>query len=140
MYYGSVDSELVVYAARLVRVIRRLEDADSPATLRLLSQLDELGAATVTELARADRTSQPTMSAAVKAMESRGLVRRVAHDTDARSSYVELTEAGREELAGARHRHARLLEQLVARHGVDPAEVDRAVALLRTLTAPVEEE
>ena len=55
-----VSSELVTYAARLVRVVGRQASGDSAASLRLLSQLDELGPSTVTDLAKADRTSQPT--------------------------------------------------------------------------------
>ena len=38
-----VSSQLVTYAARLVRVVGRQASGDSPASLRLLSQLDELG-------------------------------------------------------------------------------------------------
>src|SRR5690242_3436775 len=104
MYDGSMDnglpddtvvsSELVTYAARLVRVVGRQAAGDSAAALRLLSQLDELGPSTVTDLAKADRTSQPTVSAALRALEDSGLVARQAHPADARSTLVSLTDEG----------------------------------------------
>ncbi|MDX6324206.1 MAG: hypothetical protein QOK15_560 [Nocardioidaceae bacterium] len=129
-------AELVMYAARLVRVIGRAAALDSPVTLRLLSQLDELGPVSITELARADRTTQPTISTAVRALEQRGLVTRTANEQDARSSTLALTVAGREELAAARERHAEVLADLVATHGVEPAALQNAVDVLRRLTTP----
>jgi DNA-binding MarR family transcriptional regulator len=137
--HGTPSSQLLTHAARLVRVVTRAAASDSPAILRLLSQLDELGPLTVTDLARADRTSQPTTSAAVKAMEEKGLVTRVAHQADARSTLVTLAEPGREELRAARLRHAAVLDELVARHGVSRADLETAVTVLRTLTAPTTE-
>ena len=134
--HGSLSSQLVTHAARLVRVVTRAAASESPASLRLLSQLDELGPLTVTDLARADRTAQPTTSAAVKAMEERGLVTRAANRTDARSTLVTLTPSGRAELATARARNAAVLDELVARRGVSPEDLETAVAVLRTLTAP----
>src|SRR5438309_1202003 len=112
-------AELVMYAARLVRVIGRAAAVDSPVaqtavTLRLLSQLDELGPVSITELARADRTTQPTISNAVRALEDRGLVTRTANAQDARSSTLALTDAGRDELAAVRARHAEIVAHLVA--------------------------
>jgi DNA-binding MarR family transcriptional regulator len=137
--HDNLSSQLVTHAARLVRVVTRAAASDSPAMLRLLSQLDELGPLTVTGLARADRTSQPTTSAAVKAMEERGFVTRVAHEADARSTLVTLADAGREELRAARVRHAAVLDELIARHGVSRADLETAVTVLRTLTAPATE-
>ena len=58
------SSELVVYAARLVRAVRRR--VGHPSGIRILSLLDELGPQGVTALAEADRSSQPTMSGAVR--------------------------------------------------------------------------
>jgi DNA-binding MarR family transcriptional regulator len=125
-----------MYAARLVRVIGRAADVDSPVTLRLLSQLDELGPVSITELARADRTTQPTISTAVRSLEDRGLVTRVVNAQDARSSSLLLTEAGRAELASVRARHGEIFADLVERHGIEPAALQSAVDVLRTLTTP----
>ena len=132
----ATGSELVTYAARLVRVVTRSSADDSPAGTRLLSQLDELGPVSVGDLARADRTSQPTVSAAVGQLEERGLVTRLAHPTDARSTLVTLTDGGRTALTRARRRNGEVLDRLCERHGISPEAVADAVAVLRTLTTP----
>ncbi len=129
-----VSSELVTYAARLIRVVGRQVSSDSPAALRLLAQLDELGPSTVTDLARADRTAQPTVSAALRSLEDQDLVARQAHPADARSTLVSLTDQGRRALASARDRYGEVLDGLIDERGVDRAEVARAIDVLRTLT------
>jgi DNA-binding MarR family transcriptional regulator len=130
----ALGSELVVHAARLVRVVARATSAEAPAGLRLLSQLDELGPVTVTALARADRSSQPTTSAAVVGLEQRGLVTRAPHPSDARSQVLDLTSAGRTALEEARRRHGRALADLVGRAGLAESDLRQAVDLLRRLT------
>jgi DNA-binding MarR family transcriptional regulator len=132
----SPSSELLTYSARLVRLVARAAASDSPASLRLLSQLDELGELTITELARADRTSQPTVSTGVRALEEKGWVQRVGNPGDARSTLLALTDAGRTELAAARHRHGLIVDELADQHGVDAAAIRDAVVVLRTLTNP----
>jgi DNA-binding MarR family transcriptional regulator len=129
-----VTSELVTYAARLVRVVGRQASSDSPAALRLLSQLDELGPSTVTDLAKADRTAQPTVSAAVRSLEDAGLVSREAHPEDARSTLVSLTAEGLRALGAARIRYGEVLDTLIDERGVDRDEVVRAIQVLRSLT------
>lgn len=138
MYSGWVitsppSAELVTYAARLVRVVRRTAAKDSTASLRILSQLDELGAVTVTELARADRSTQPTISAGVRGLEEKGWVNRVSNPDDARSTLLELSDSGRAELRAARRRHGTVVDDLAARHGVDPEAIAQAVETLRKL-------
>src|SRR4051794_35882748 len=127
-------AELVTYAARLVRVVSRAAASDSAASLRLLSQLDELGEITVTDLARADRTSQPTTSAGVRGLEDKGWVRRIANPSDARSTLLALTDTGRAELAAARQRHGAIVDELAEQRRVDPSAIADAVAVLRALT------
>jgi DNA-binding MarR family transcriptional regulator len=136
----QLGSDLVVHAARLVRVVARATASEAPAGLRLLSQLDELGPVTVTELARADRSSQPTTSAAVSGLEQRALIGRVPHPTDARSHRVELTAHGRAVLAQARERHGRILADQMTRRSLDPSDLERAVDLLRRLTTTPDEQ
>ena len=125
-------SELVTYAARLVRVVSRA--SDNPASLRLLAQLEELGPITVTELARADRTAQPTTSATLRGLEERGFVAREPHPDDGRSSVVTLTAAGRSELAAARDVNGKVVTDLLQEHGVPDDDVRTAVRVLKTLT------
>jgi DNA-binding MarR family transcriptional regulator len=124
-----------MYAARLVRAVRRV--VDSPAGVRVLSLLDELGPQGVSALAAADRCSQPTMTGTINGLVERGLVLKSAHPDDARSTVVTLTRAGRAELARIRRDNGHVVaERLAARHH-SPEEVAQAVALLRDLLDPL---
>lgn len=128
----DLASDLVTYAARLVRAVRRT--AELPAGLRLLSILDELGPSTVTALAAADRTSQPTTTAAVRDLAQRGLVEKQPHPEDARSSLVVLTDTGRDELARVRRRNGEAVAARLDAHPTHTAEdLATAVAVLRDL-------
>jgi len=123
-------SDLVVYAARLVRAVRR--ELELPAGTRVISLLDEHGPLGITHLAAADRCSQPTMSALVTQLVERGWVTKTPHPDDARATLVTLTAAGRAELAGVRRRHGERIAALVADHPTLTTEdLATAVAVLR---------
>jgi DNA-binding MarR family transcriptional regulator len=125
-----LGSELVVQSARLVRAVRRA--LEQPTGVRALSLLDEQGPSTVTQLAHADRCSQPTMTGTVNALVEHGWARRTPHPDDARSSLVELTDAGREVLARTRRGHGETVAARLARTDrFGPAELATAVAVLR---------
>jgi DNA-binding MarR family transcriptional regulator len=131
----DLSAELVLNAGRFVRAVTRRTSTDVPtATLRLLSQLDELGPITIGALARADRCSQPTMSAAVQNLCDRGWGAKTPNPADARSSLVELTDAGKAVLQQARRERA---EVVAARLRLDPHhnedDLATAVAVLRGL-------
>jgi len=123
------SGELVVYAARLVRAIRRR--VGHPAGIRILALLDELGPQGVTALAEVDRSSQPTVSGAVRQLEDQGLVAKEVDPTDARRSVVHLTVEGRQRLADARRDNGAAVAERLARTGHTAAEVAAAVAVLR---------
>ncbi|MFT4008928.1 MAG: MarR family transcriptional regulator [Nocardioidaceae bacterium] len=125
-------SELVTYTARLHRAIRRGSDVEAPPTLvRVLSILDELGPSTVTAIAAADLTSQPTATTTVNALVERGWVEKRDHPDDARACLVSMTQAGRDTLTGTRRTHGELLASRLAPYTSD--DVARAVALIRHL-------
>jgi DNA-binding MarR family transcriptional regulator len=131
----ELSAELVLYTGRFVRAVTRRTSTDVPtASLRLLSQVDELGPITLSALARADRCSQPTMSAGVQALCDRGWAVKRPNPADARSSLVSLTEAGRTVLTEARRERAQVV---AARLRSDPqhseSELATAVAVLRGL-------
>ena len=126
----DLASDLVVHAARLVRAVRR--ELELPAGTRVISLLDEHGPLGITQLAAADRCSQPTMSALVAQLVERGWVTKAPHPDDARSSLVSLTGAGRAELAVVRRRHGERIAALVAEHPtLTPEDLATAVAVLR---------
>jgi DNA-binding MarR family transcriptional regulator len=127
------SGELVVYAARLVRAIRRR--VGHPAGVRILALLDELGPQGVTALAEVDRSSQPTVSGAVRQLETQGLVAKEADPTDARRSLVRLTVEGRQKLLEARRDNGAVVAERLALTGHTADEVAAAVAVLRDVMA-----
>ena len=126
----QAGTEIVMYAARLIRQIRR--DLDVPAYIRVLSLLDELGATGISQLAAADNCAQPTMSTQVRALEADGYVSRAPHPDDARSSLISLTAAGQAELARMRGRLGAVAAARLAT--CSEADVATAIQVLRTLT------
>jgi DNA-binding MarR family transcriptional regulator len=126
---------LVTCSARLVRAVSRETSHEVPAaTLRLLSQLEELGPVGVSQLAVADRCSQPTMSAAVKNLIDKGWARKEANPHDARGCLVTLTPEGVAVLHGARRRSAAVVaERLAADPRHTEAELATAVTLIQHL-------
>lgn len=127
------SSELVVQAARLVRAVRRR--VGQPAGIRILALLEELGSLGVTALAEADRSSQPTVSGAVRQLEQEGWVAKKADPADARRALVELTPKGRQRLMDARRDNGRAVAERLARTGHSADDVARAVAVLRDVMA-----
>jgi DNA-binding MarR family transcriptional regulator len=104
------------------------------ATLRLLSQVEELGPITIGHLADADRCSQPTMSSAVQNLVDKGWAAKQPNPADARSSLVHLTDAGREVLGSTRRKNAEVVAvRLAADPQHDVQDLETAVALLRGL-------
>ncbi|WP_083751194.1 MarR family winged helix-turn-helix transcriptional regulator [Kribbella sp. ALI-6-A] len=99
---SQLGVDAVVAAARFTRLASRDVSALPHAAMRLLGRLDELGPTRISELAKADRCSQPTMSTLVQRQEDSGLVRREADPADSRASLISLTDAGRAELDRAR--------------------------------------
>lgn len=128
-------ASLVMYAARLNRAVVRDTATDVPAaTLRLLSQLDELAPIGVSQLAKADSCSQPTMSCAVRHLVDKGWAAKTPNPRDARGSLVHLTDAGVRVLDQARRGNGgAIADRLDADpcHGL--ADIEAAVVLLRHL-------
>ena len=132
---------LVMYSARLGRALSRLTMDDVPAaTLRLLSQIDELEPVGISQLARADRCSQPTMSGAVQGLVDKAWVSKTPNPDDARSSLVRLTPGGAAVLRNARRRIGGVIAERLAAdpcHGI--ADVEAAVSLLQHILRTNEE-
>lgn len=138
----DLSAELMLHTGRLVRAVSRETSraegsvaAEVPAaSLRLLSQVEELAPVTIGALAAADRCSQPTMSAGVGTLCDRGWAIKRPNPQDARSSLVSLTEAGRTVLSEARReRAASVAARLRADPHHDERELATAVAVLRGL-------
>lgn len=134
----QLSNDLVVLAARLVREVRREVDLP-PASVRVLSLLDEHGASTVSALSAADRCSQPTMTGLVNGLVDRGWVQRSPHPADARATLIDLSPTGRDQLAAVRRHNAALVARRIAASGRTPEQIEAdlhtAVAVLADLLA-----
>jgi DNA-binding MarR family transcriptional regulator len=126
--------DMVVASARVTRMASRDVSALPHAAMRLLGRLDELGPTRISELAKADRCSQPTMSNLVQRQEEQGWVRREADPADSRASLISLTEAGYGELQRARQEAgaaiAARLRQLPA---TDLSTLEASVAVMHKI-------
>jgi DNA-binding MarR family transcriptional regulator len=127
----ELGSDLTLYAARLVRLLRR--ERPQPVGMRVLSVLDEVGPLGVTQLATIDQCSQPTMSGPGNGLVERGWVPKRPDPADARSSRVDLTDAGRRVLAQTRRSNGSLVAERLAASGLPDHDLATAVAVLRTI-------
>jgi DNA-binding MarR family transcriptional regulator len=126
--------DMVVAATRLSRLATRNVNALPHAAMRVLGRIDELGQARISELAKADRCSQPTMSNLVQRLEGEGLVRRAADPADSRASLISLTDAGLAELRGARRQAGEALSAYLAQlSATDLTTLKASVAVIHKL-------
>ena len=138
---SPLGDELLGVVARLNRWASRRADFDvPPAQARLLAQIDELGPARIGDLALADHTSQPTMSAQVGRLEERGWVRRSGDPADARVSLIALSPNGARALASVRRARSAVIAPVVERlSAADRQRLADAVAVLRDVLAAADE-
>ena len=127
----QLGSELTLYAARLVRLLRR--ELPQPVGMRVLSILDESGPLGVTQLAVIDQCSQPTMSGTIQGLVERGWVSKEPDPADARSTLVSLTPEGRSTLTRARAANGAAIAERLAAAGVPAGDLATAVTVLRTV-------
>jgi DNA-binding MarR family transcriptional regulator len=136
---SALAADLVTQAARLVRAIRRRHELS--AGVRVLSVLDEQGPLTVTQLAAAYSSSQPTMTGLVNQLLAQGWATKVPHPTDTRAALVTPTTAGIAELARVRRATGETVAALIARHPtLTIDELQTAVTVLRALLADPSED
>ena len=93
------DLDVSDFAQTLGRLVRHMRAAAAQHELSLtesavLARLGRDGPATTAELARAEGMRPQSMSAAVAALEERGLVERKPHPSDGRQVNIALTEKG----------------------------------------------
>ncbi|TCC64725.1 MarR family transcriptional regulator [Kribbella pittospori] len=135
MYREGSGMELLVVLEQLVQLIRPVGGLSSAAS-STLSRLGRSGPQRMTELAQAQRISQPGMTQLVGRMEREGLVRRTTSTSDRRGVLVEATEAGLDLWARMRAERADVLQELIDR--LDPQDQTTISAALPVLTQLVE--
>lgn len=130
---APVGAELLDRIVRLNRWVTHHTTWTVPlAQARVLSQVDELGPARVSDLARAEHCSQPTMTLLVQRLQEQQLVAREPDPDDARATRIFLTSQGRRVLADLRRERALVVESLIAE--LKPAQRQGLRAALQALT------
>lgn len=99
----ALGEDLITTSARVVRWVPKSTTFTlSLAAARILARLSDHGPTRISELAIAERCSQPTITNHVKRLEAARLVARSADVRDARAWMIELTPAGRDQLRSLR--------------------------------------
>jgi DNA-binding MarR family transcriptional regulator len=123
-------SDLTVAVGQL---LRRLRSETNPSELNLsqlsvLSRLDQFGAMTTADLARAEAMKPQSMGTILASLEQEGLVHRQPHPTDGRQILFALTDAGSEV---RRQRGAAKREWLLAAMAkLEPAELQAVISAI----------
>jgi DNA-binding MarR family transcriptional regulator len=136
------DLDVNDFAQTIGRLVRHMRAAAAQHELSLteiavLGRLGRHGPATTAELARAEGMRPQSMSAAVAALEERGLVERKPHATDGRQMNIALTEKGAAVRNSAKDLKRAWLAQATA--GLDDEErqaLARAGDILKRLLTP----
>jgi DNA-binding MarR family transcriptional regulator len=126
-------------AIHLLRRIRRGDEEVGLSAPRLsaLSVIVYRGPLSLTELAKAESVTAPTMTRLVHALVQAGLVEKKNDARDNRVVLLRVTTAGRKTLDAARAKRLAALQALLQRLAPDQqAEVDRAVDILEPLLGP----
>jgi DNA-binding MarR family transcriptional regulator len=125
-----------------IHLLRRVKRGDEVAGLNAprlsaLSVVIYRGPISVSELAKAEGVTAPTMTRLVQALVKAELVERSADATDNRVVLLRASPAGRRTLDLARGRRLAALEELLERLDTDDiALVERAVSTLEPLLRP----
>ncbi len=133
---GVLGADLLGVVARLNRWATSQARLQIPfAQARLLSLIDLLGPARISDLAAADHCSQPTMTAQLHRVAEAGWVQRTPDPHDARATLIDLTERGARALDEIRKaRREVIAPQIAALPAADRARLAAAVSVLRDLT------
>ncbi|GAA3610052.1 MarR family winged helix-turn-helix transcriptional regulator [Microlunatus ginsengisoli] len=136
----DLGESLISTAARVVRWAPKGESDLSLSAARILARLSDKGSQRISDLAAAEKSSQPTITNHVKRLESAGLVGRTADPTDARAWMIDLTPRGHQRLAELRSTMGTNVEPYIAQLDEDErAALARGLAVMRrlmTLPAP----
>jgi DNA-binding MarR family transcriptional regulator len=131
----GLGEELITTAARMVRWVPKENSFTiSLAAARLLARLHDNGPTRISDLAAAERCSQPTITNHIKRLEAAELVDRHVDPRDARVWIIGLTEAGEQQLATLRASlGASLQPYLAAMSRKDRKALREGIAAMRRL-------
>jgi DNA-binding MarR family transcriptional regulator len=133
----TLSADLLSVVARLNRLATQRVKLELPyAQARLLSTIEDQGAARISDLAAFDHCSQPTMTTQVRRLEEAALVSRVTDPADARAVLISITAKGRQVLARVRADRSAVVDPYLER--LDPADrqsLSEAVRVMRAILA-----
>jgi DNA-binding MarR family transcriptional regulator len=127
----ELASELAPRAARLVRLLVRERAGASRTQLSVLASLRDGGPQRITDLARGEHVTQPTMTTLVARLDRQGWVERRPDPDDGRVVNVALTRAGRTALRDLGDATASALAKRLA--ALEPAELAALAAAVPVL-------
>lgn len=133
---SALADRLHSLAIHLLRRIRRGDDAAGLSAPRLsaLSVVIYRGPISLTELAKAESVTAPTMTRLVQALVKGGLVEKSVDESDNRAVLLRATPTGRSTLDLARTRRFAALEEILRRlTPADAAQVEHAVSIIEPL-------
>lgn len=131
----ALGADLLAVVARINRLANQRVRMPLPfAAARLLSTIEDQGAARISDLAAIDHCSQPTMTTQVRRLTDAGLVSRADDPGDARAVLISITDLGQETLAQARaDRGAAISPYLDRLDDADRLALTEAIRVLRGL-------
>ncbi|CAJ1501873.1 MarR family winged helix-turn-helix transcriptional regulator [[Mycobacterium] holstebronense] len=108
---ASLGADLLSVVSRLNRLATQRVALPIPgAQARLLSTIEDLDVARISDLAAVDHCSQPTMTTQVRRLEDAGLTTRTPDPLDARAVLIRITNKGVETMARVRQDRAAALD------------------------------
>jgi DNA-binding MarR family transcriptional regulator len=139
--WSAATEEQTQLAARLRLVVGRLHrriridgrESVPPLQLSALVTVEQHGPLRLSELARREAVTAPTMSRVLTALDEQGLVIRTPDPHDARGVQIVLSEAGAARLAEVRSHRTALVARRLAR--LDDDERGRIAAAMSALEA-----
>ena len=131
----GLAAELLATVARINRLATQRVRMQLPfAQARLLSAIEDQGAARISDLAALDHCSQPTMTIQVRRLEDAGLVSRTSDPADARAVLISITPEGTAALSQVRADRGAVIDPYLERLDAnDRRTLADAVRVMRSL-------
>lgn len=131
----GLAAELLATVARINRLATQRVRMQLPyAQARLLSAIEDQGAARISDLAALDHCSQPTMTIQVRRLEDAGLVSRTSDPADARAVLISITPEGTAALSQVRADRGAVIDPYLERLDAnDRRTLTDAVRVMRNL-------
>ncbi|MCP9276650.1 MarR family winged helix-turn-helix transcriptional regulator [Mycolicibacterium arenosum] len=131
----GLAADLLSVVARINRLATQRVTMQLPfAQARLLSTIEDQGAARISDLAALDHCSQPTMTTQVRRLEDAGLVTRALDPADGRAVLISITDAGIAALAQVRTDRGAAIDPFLERlDDADRRTLADAIRVMRRL-------